>query len=190
MVTSFSAVRGGFSLVGSVTSRNSCNGVFGRRHSCLSWHQLQPGPSSQAFKTKEGWNSGMPWQSRGLVLRAMGETLWELQVLLVKNLREEAAPSKHKGWAFTNSIQPLMAMSIPRLEWLGSKGHIYTILTSTYTFSSRVTHSRVWVVRAKKSLLPTCAPLRCILWHSVILMTDVKTSICDSTRADLFSEPE
>lgn len=107
---------GGFSLVGSVTSRDSCNGVFGRRHSCLSWHQLQPGPSSQAFKTKEGWNSGMPWQSRGLVLRAMGETLWELQALLVKNLREEAAPSKHKGWAFTNSIQPLTAMSIPRLE--------------------------------------------------------------------------
>lgn len=47
-------------------------------------------------------------------------------------------------------------------------------------------------LKGKKSLLPLCTTLSCILWHSVISMTNVKTSVCASTTVlyDLFSEHE
>lgn len=88
--------RGNFILVGGVSSRSSYSGVFGGGHSCHSWHQLQPGSLPQHSRQKRDGIQACHGNWEAYFSEHMGESLWEPQTLLVKNLRKEPVPSEHK----------------------------------------------------------------------------------------------
>lgn len=65
----------------------------------------------------------------------MGETLWELQALLVKALREGTVSSEHKRVDFDKFyLAAEIHVLSPGLYDLENTGHIGTILTSSSNF--------------------------------------------------------